>query len=264
MIRIDPRAGSGSGAGTHGRFLARHLRRLGAETKLVRFGAGDVWFWGQGPDGPVKVGVELKTLSDLLSSLDSGRLVAKQLPPLCQTYPYRYLLILGAFRPARDGSGVLVVPQKGGREQEAGWGRRRWTYVGLIRALNSLCAQAGVCWIRTWSLMETAWAIFALYDWWTDEWESHSTLKAFHHRPPSRAQFSRPSLMRTLIADIPELGWEYSYAAEERFGSVAAAARAGAKEWASLRRDGVTRDGRRRPCVGMKRAKRIVAMLRGE
>lgn len=266
MINVDPRVGSERGAGLHGRYFVQALLKLGAEAKLTRLAAGDVTFPGHGPDGGlVKVGIEVKTLADCLSSLDSGRLVGTQLPGLCSAYPYRYLLIQGIWRP--DAQGILSVPKfvAWGKRTwgDAGHGRRRWTYIGFMRSLNSILVQAGVWWLRTTSLRESTWLVYALAAWWGDEWDQHSTLKAMHHRTPPRSHLTRPSLLRKWAADIPHIGWEYSTAVEAAFGNAVTMASADVAAWAAIRREGQTRDGRRRPQLGTKRAEQIVALLRG-
>jgi len=50
---------------------------------------------------------------------------------------------------------------------------------------------------------------------------------------------------------------------ERTFGNAHQMANADVKAWAALRRDGLTREGRKRPRLGIKKAMAIVAALRG-
>jgi len=69
--------------------------------QLCTLNSGDVAIPGNGPFGSTLVGIEVKTFSDLISSLDSGRLQATQIPAMCEDYPdERWLLIIGDYRPS--------------------------------------------------------------------------------------------------------------------------------------------------------------------
>lgn len=69
--------------------------------QLCTLNSGDVAIPGNGPSGPVLVGVEVKTFSDLISSMDSGRLQATQIPLMYEDYPdERWILVIGDYRPS--------------------------------------------------------------------------------------------------------------------------------------------------------------------
>lgn len=73
----------------------------GTGRQLCTLSSADVAIPGNGPSGSILVGIEVKTFSDLLSSLDSGRLQATQIPAMCEDYPdERWLLIIGDYRPS--------------------------------------------------------------------------------------------------------------------------------------------------------------------
>ena len=65
--------------------------------------SADVSFVGNGPDGKEVIGIEFKSLSELLSSIHSGRLQDTQLPELRQEYDRPYLLYYGEYRCSEDG-----------------------------------------------------------------------------------------------------------------------------------------------------------------
>lgn len=69
--------------------------------QLCTLNSGDVAIPGNGSSGHVLVGVEVKTFSDLISSMDSGRLQATQIPAMCEDYPdERWILVIGDYRPS--------------------------------------------------------------------------------------------------------------------------------------------------------------------
>ena len=107
MIFVDPRVGS--------KHLAPLFDRLQVAYDVTPLDAGDCSFFGNGPDGPVSVGIELKggrAGADFLQSMQSGRLVDEQVPKL-QRYDRRYLIIEGV-RPTSRGV-IWVPPRRGSR-----------------------------------------------------------------------------------------------------------------------------------------------------
>ena len=53
-------------------------------------------FTGQGPNGPVSVGIEYKRMGDALACMVGGRFTGHQLPGLRQSYQQYWLLVEGA------------------------------------------------------------------------------------------------------------------------------------------------------------------------
>jgi ERCC4-type nuclease len=268
---IDPREGSAS--------LLKPLQRLGITAVSKRLVFGDVEFQGLGPTGLVRVGLEYKTLSDLLNAIASARFVGHQLRGLVHEYPVRYLLIEGVWTVDRT-TGLLQVRarvKRNGRYMndwiDAGFGRRRWSYHALVEFLNGLPVRV----IRTGSPSETHHAIFGLHAWWSKPWDKHGAMKVIYNGVQTRsgtgdlgdefvpmaAILTKISDTRRVFAAMPGVGWEYSAAAEDAFGSIRVAALADAASWADLRADGTTGDGRRRPRLGLRRAIAVVAALRG-
>lgn len=268
---VDVSALEGSGD------LIRPLRRLGLEVRprtLAQMPFGDVAWAGLGPDGPIAIGMEFKRISELLSSITTGRFADHQLRGMVKTFPIRYLLVEGIWSLDRH-SGILQMRRRDRRGKwiwaDAGFGSRRWMFSEVMEWLSGLPLK----WLRTSNRAETLHAIFGLRAWWSKPWRKHSSLKVIYSGvktglplgdefSPIAAALTSISPTRRLLAGIPHVGWEYSAAAEETFGSVEAACRADWRVWSRLRVDGATEDGRRRPRIGQKRAKSIVATLRGE
>ena len=101
MILVDPRAGS--------RELIPLLeaygspRRIPVQLAAEEMPAGDFLFEGNGPYGRVRVGVERKTIPDLINSRDQGRLMGTgkspgQVHKMMEQFDYSWLLVEGIWR----------------------------------------------------------------------------------------------------------------------------------------------------------------------
>ena len=79
----------------------------------------DMWFTGVHHDPsnptPIIVAIELKSLSDLLSSTTSARLTTYQIPGACATYTYVYLLYYGEYKCSGRHTRKLMIPRPGGK-----------------------------------------------------------------------------------------------------------------------------------------------------
>lgn len=208
------------------------IRKAGFRVQKVRLEYGDVAFTGNGPRGEVMVGIERKTIQDLLNSITSGRLSSHQLPGMVRAYDYRWIVIEGLWRVARDG---LIEVWRGG-----GWrpavSRMSWHEVS--RYLVTVEVRGG-CWTRrTSSIWETTVLVGALFKWWGKDWKSHrGHLLLEKGLAPDRVLFDQPSYPRMVAAVLPGIGWTRSKAVAQRFKTISAMVGAGAKEWAQV--DGI-------------------------
>lgn len=108
MILIDDGTGSSS--------LISHppLSSLGILCRLssppLSDARADIAFDGCGPDSStIRVGIEVKHETELISALKSGRFQATQLPALLYLYDIRWLIILTGQRRPNPTTGVLQV-----------------------------------------------------------------------------------------------------------------------------------------------------------
>lgn len=223
-ILVDDRAGSKN--------MIRYLKTA----KLARLPYGDISFMGRGPDDrPIPVGIEIKSLSDILSCIVSGRFAAHQLPGMLSSFEVVYLIVHGVYRPDYK-TGQLIVPRGGKRWTPATIGNRGFMYRELDAWLMSIELRAGVHVRRTGSEAETAFVIQDLAGWWEKDWDKHRSHLALHD-PPDVELIRKPSLVRKVAAQLPGVGWKRSSAAAEHFGSVRRMIEADAKEWLTV--DGI-------------------------
>ncbi len=252
MIYVDDREGSGD--------LVSPLQRLGVGAETLRMDFGDVAWLGNGPEGShtVSCGVEIKKIRDLMTSIQDGRLSGHQLPGLCRQYDVRYLLVEGWWRPGPEGileigKEVIDKPDFTGIKWfPLEFGRRRYLYQEVDKALNSMAIKAGVYLILTDTRHETAWAIRDLYSWWTDkEWEEHRSHLGLH-RVEDTALLVPPSLRRRVAQELPGVGHQKSATVAAYFKTTWDMVNADEKAWREI------------AGIGKTLATRIVTMIRGE
>jgi hypothetical protein len=144
---------------------------------------GDVRFLGVGPHGePVTVGVEVKSLGDILHCITDGRFAGHQLPGMVTTYDQPWLLISGQWRSQR-GSGLLQYFTRHGSWRDASVGSRRFMYRDLLSWMLTIRTKTGILVQEVPDWEHAATWIASLYSWWTKVkriggeevtgWESH-------------------------------------------------------------------------------------------
>ena len=105
MIQLDPRSGSGELLP----YFSAYDVGVSCEDNLDY---GDACFWGNGPESPLFIGFERKTLgtahTDMIASMREHRLDAFQLKGLVEIYDVRYLIVEGIWRCGKGGS--IEVP----------------------------------------------------------------------------------------------------------------------------------------------------------
>jgi hypothetical protein len=245
MIYIDNRVGSAD--------LYPLLKSRGLPVTLTRMAYGDVSFMGIGEEGaPVSVGIEVKTISDVLSCITTGRFAGHQLPGLVQSYDEIWLLTEGIWR-GHPQSGLLQW-RRGPRDwKDATVGSRRFMLRDLFTWLFTCVHKGGVRFAQVSSWDEATVWISSLYAWWTKDgrgWEAHQSHLAFHdgtrHGAPyyrgrrggdgggvgrngngrrsgsgfDSALLVRPTLCRMVAAQLPNVGFEKSKAVADRYRSV--------------------------------------------
>jgi len=200
---------------------------------LTRLEYADVAFLGVWGDGsPASIGVERKTLGDLLSSMQDGRLAGHQLTGLTSAYDIVYIVVEGVWKVGRDGR--LMVP-RGKTWRGMTLGNRSYMLRELNNFLNTLDILAGVHTRITNGKMHTAMLITHLYKWWQKP--DHKSHLAIHkHRFPGEGVLlTKPSLLRRVSSEIKGIGWGRSKAVTGHFDSVRQMVNAEVKEWESIK-----------------------------
>lgn len=252
MIRIDPRRGSGD--------FRRLIQRLGVTTTHKTLPFADFSFYGNGPAGTVRVGVERKTLSEMITAIEDSRLVGHQLPGLLgsvhgrRRFDYVYLVVEGSYYPDAR-SGLLMQGRR-----EVGHGATRHLYESLEKFLMTLELHGQIRVRRTNGMIATAYFVTALYRWFQKDWYAHKSAYKVEEDRPERAILEQRTLDRKTYAQWPGVGWVRSARVEQHFACVRDAASAEVREWRKV--SWRSRRGKRQS-IGPKTAGRLVAWLHG-
>jgi ERCC4-type nuclease len=243
VILLDRRIGSSD--------LYQPLRAFGLPVHLTTLDSADVAWLGRGlGEEPVPIGVEIKRIGDLLTSITTGRLSGYQLPKLINEYRHAWLLIEGQYRSGAEG---LLETRQGAVWAPHALGRSPWTYREVEAFLTTLEVRAGVHVRRAWNRGETAALVAMLYQWWTAKgYDEHRAHQAMYSPAMDAGLLYKPSLARRVAAELPGIGIGKSGAVADRFKTVRRLVGASEEEWQEV------------PGIGKTLAKRISDALEGK
>ena len=250
MIIVDPRSG-GEKPGTETTVdkLVTLIRRNGIECTKEALMFGDFAFEGNGPDGErILIGVERKSLHDMLNCIDDARFAGHQKVGMKQMYKISFLALEGNWRP-HDPDGWLMEGFNGGQTwTHCKYRSQRTLYAKLFRYLLSIQI-SGVIITHSRDLFGTAYNVCEIYNYFQKRWEDHtSLLEIAKLKIPDMNH--RPSLVRRWASDLDDIGVKMSHLAEQWFESGQELANSSAADWLRI------------PGVGLKTAQKIVKQIR--
>lgn len=238
---IDPRAGSGP--------LLAPLRRIITPSSIVQHEPlefGDVMWNGYGPERGKAYGyaAEIKRVSDVLDSRNSGRLAGHQLRGMLDTYDFVWVVVIDDFRP-EPSTGILqrVLPKDKrtkGREvfskySNARYGRRKQEmYSAFISYLTTiqLYTRCNVWPVR--DETELAWWIASTY--WHSQKKEHKSLDVFNTSINNRLPILfKPNKVACVAKEAPGVGWDRALKIGERFDSPREMVNASVEEYEQMR-----------------------------
>lgn len=229
MILLDPRVGSIE--------LLEYFKSYpDIEVRVKALEFGDACWIGNGADGPVRVGVERKVLTDLISSMRSNRLSGFQLPGLLRSYQWVYLLIEGVYRCSSENLIEVYAGKKrraGMRGVASSWvpltlNNKPISYREVDHYLATLEHRCGVTVAWTANKQQTVAWIVSRYLWWDKSWEKHDSHQAiyapYEHIQPGRrgmgaASFKPVGPVEIVAAQLPGVS-KKAYEFRKRFKSV--------------------------------------------
>ena len=219
MITIDYREGS--------KELELPLKRMGVPVKVDYLAFGDVMFTGNGPEGLVLIGIEYKKLSDLLQSLNDGRLLGHQLPGMENAFDYQYLLIEGVYSCNSEGR-IQILRGTRWTSHES-----KMQYANLRGWLHTLSSIYGVRVLESPNLLSTAAQCASIYKWWQKAWESHGVSVTVH--TPTFKSIMMPTPRQKVASQFPGVGSDKLVSVEETFGSVREMVNADQAKWMTVK-----------------------------
>jgi len=240
LIFVDPRIGSAD--------LVEYIPSALVQEQKLDF--GDVMFFGDGPKSKpvVRVGIELKKLSDLLNCISDKRFVGHQMIGMVNSYDERWLVIEGVYR-TNPASGLLEI-LKGKNWVSAGFGPKRWLGSALDKFLMTIRKKAGIQVWNTANRDQTAQWIMSTYRWWEEGYDSHTSHLAIYD-PIDTVQFDMPNVVVRVAAQLGKgknkqgLGYKKAYEVAEHFSSLGEMFDASVEEWQRI------------PGIGKELSKRI-------
>ena len=254
MILVDyKRGGTKTAAGTSDinvpKLLVEHINHIGVRAELADLQFGDIAFEGRGPLGTVSVGIERKTLHDMLNCIDDARLAGHQLVGMRQMYTVRVVLLEGYWKP-HDGEGWLMEGFNGGTS----WGycryrSQRTLYSKLYRYLISLQLSGNLLMFSR-DLFQTAFNITEWFHYFQKPWDGHTSMQEIQRLNIPSLQF-RPPLVRLWAHDLTGVGLKISELAERHFKTPIRLANADETDWIRL------------PGIGIATAQSIVREIWG-
>ncbi len=224
--------------------LIEPLRKKGLPVEKTVMPFGDIAFEGRGEKGkPLSVGIEFKTITELVASMRSGRLDGHQLVGMRNTYDERWLLIEGEWSVSTDGR--MLTRGRGGWQPIRG----QMTASEFNKHLQTLKRRGGLDTWHTSRRLETIQWIADLYRWWTDvDEDEHKSHLVIYHPPPLHPV----SDFRFTLSTLPGISYRLSAEVEKHFGTDIAIALASPETaWAEV------------PGIGPITAKKIVRYIRG-
>lgn len=203
-MKIDTRAGS--------KDLIFPLRQLGVPVEEAILPAGDAEIVGNGPDGPMMVGVEAKTVEDAITCMRNGRF-ADQARGMRDYYEVRWLLVYGRTRSERGvlaslkGNRWRVLPNRPTEQEYGAW------------LLSMTQSNGMLLWQAEDELRAAKWLRW-LWLWWTaKEWDEHRAHLNFYQAPVSHNPFKKPTLALRVAHVLPGIGDKKAHAAANHFKS---------------------------------------------
>ena len=219
-VLIDDRAGSKD------LILKPRLRGI---AELSRLNFGDVLIAGNGPKGNVAVGIEVKSIWDLVSSAASGRLMDTQIAGMLGDYSHCWLLVYGNWRAGRK-DGLLHIQRGKDRWEMFKLGKACLPY-SFVEHLFTEITMMGVHVATVPSEYDAAEWIAAMASWWSKRWADHKAMRTFDNgSAESRLRAAgklRPVELSPQVrsraeiaAKLPGVGFERAIAAAKHFKSV--------------------------------------------
>lgn len=223
MLTIDTREKVGD------RSFATEYAKHFNDAETLTLEAGD--FSILNADGEL-VGIERKTIGDLLRVIADKRFVSEQLSKFMATYSRHYLLVEGAFKPDHDGQ--LLIRQ-GAQWTTPEWGRTGgWRYSEMTRWVISVTEGTGIQYQRTVTPWETMSWLHELHVESQKPREKRRALAGIYEAPLRATGLVPPSRSRRVARVFPGIGDEKAALVADHFGTPLAQAVATEKEWAEV------------------------------
>jgi ERCC4-type nuclease len=183
---------------------------------------GDVAFIGDGPQGPMTVGMEVKKMGDLINCIESNRFTGHQLPGLKASYDVAYLVVVGEHRANWDTGELQIKIDKG--SGQFWWtvkqGNRTWMHYDFMAWLTMVEVGWGVRTRTVTDYKELARVIVEMWRVLNKPWEEHKTLRPWYLGPEGATPFAKPTLVERVVSQVEGIGQAKAREIGKRFTTV--------------------------------------------
>jgi ERCC4-type nuclease len=240
MILVDTseRSSKSSGYVTE---MVSLLTRLGRPAMRQKLSFADFCFEGYGPAGLCYIGIERKTLHDILHCIDDARYAGHQRGGMKLIYKFSFLAIEGLWKPHYPEGHLMEGWEKRGLDgkQQISWGYCKYRttpplYTKLFNFLLSV-SLSGVPVIISRNMEHTACNLVAVYDYFQKPWHTHTSLLETQVMPLAGVT-GRPSLVRRWASQLEGIGVGLSGNVEDVFSTGIQLATADETEWLKISR----------------------------
>lgn len=239
---------------------------------LSTLSSGDVSFIGCGPDGDLSFAIEVKEITELLSSMISGRLQDTQMRGML-AYDRRWILHYGRYRP-NPLDGTIQTWKDGHSKRRAGFYtfkiKRKikgqltdwpipYSYLEAFKCCSS--REFGFDWDKTETIQEAAFWLANLYHTWSRPYHTHKSMQVFDRSQDVRGRMKRQKAEEdvnnlrfkvvgskgqsdndhqrlldrmAVFSQFPGIGYERSLAAGKHFPTIRAGVNASPSQWGEI------------------------------
>ena len=254
MIFIDNRAGSAA--------LVDHPPLDNATVaQLTHLDSADAMFVGNGPDGNLLIGVEVKRIDELISAQQTGRLTT-QVERMTEAYGRNYLIYYG--ESSIDHEDYLMVDpftsirhphiyvSFGAPIDDASGTGRKVPFTYLFNLLSDL-DESGIRCVHCNTYADVATYIGRLHRSWTKPWAARTYLRTVDNSQPkplipryaaNKIEHERIKLFVAVASHLPGMGYVRALAVAKHFPSMRALFNASVMQLMSV--DGIGKTGAKR------------------
>jgi len=167
----------------------------------------DFAFLGNGENEEVvKVGIERKTITDMLNSMVTNRFSGHQLIGLTRSFNVAYLVLEGLWRPNSETE--LIEQYKRGNWRIIKLGSRTFGYLDIICYLNTIVIKTGIKVFQTANEFETTRLVLAIRHWWIHKkFDDH--ISHLRSKKPKFVRFHKPNPVHRVVEQVvPGIGFK--------------------------------------------------------
>lgn len=241
MILIDPRDGATKDEDKKAsRLLVSYLRGMGLEAELSVLDSADICFDGNGPGGRISIGVERKTLHDMLRCIDTGN-YNEQARRMRNHYNKVMLMVEGRWKCHEQGYLMEGWPNKYNDQISWGFCKPYGHHVYFSKLYNYLLsvANTGVTVTYPTDLYQLAQHINNTYRYYHKKWTDHTSTVTNTDVMLPTLDPKGPSLTRLWANCLDGVGVKYSIEAERVFRRPIKLATADEIQWLAIEGIGV-------------------------